>query len=1678
MQLNRTYKYLFLILIAMLVSSNATSQVTANFTTINSTEGCGSLIVDFKDLSLGNPTSWLWDLGNGNTSTLKDPTAIYNNPGVYDISLTVSDMLGGHTKIVTSFIQVYEKPIAELQLSSQFSGCAPFDVSFEDVSVTNSSIVSWQWDFGDGGSSNVQNPSYTYSSDGEYAVSLSVLDVNGCQSLVTYSNMIDVNKVPVADFSADITFSCDSLELVSFSNNSADASSFLWDFGDGVTSLAVNPSHIFSSGIYSVTLYADEGNCKDTLVMLDLIEVVGPLLPEFIVDTNSGCEGVSIDFFDITSNSPNVFLWDFGDGGASVMQNPTHVFDSAGIFGVTLTASISGQCVSSVYFPSMIEVFSKPVISFYADTTLGCFIPFDVEFFDNTIGAAAWNWDFGDGNYSNLQNPSNIYSNSGVFDVSLIVVNDFSCSSSVTLSSYIKADKSPIADFSASTVVSCVGEDINFSDLSSGMPNNWVWDFGDGSFSNIQHPIYQYSVTGIYDVSLVSGTNSCKDTLVIADFMKIIEPSAVFEEIYNCDSPLTVKFENLSIGADSVFWDFGDGNTSTLLSPVHTFSNLGSYTVSLFVNNNLTGCSHIISNNIELTKPIAQFDYLINSSNSYEDSVGCVPKTVYLENMSQDYAWFKVLWSDGYVGYGPTRHFVSPGVFDVSMIVTDLHGCKDTATIEDMYSMHDVILDFGISNFHGCDSLSVEFENLSNHPSSSVIWDFGDGGSSFINNPQYIYVNEGVYDVTLYSESVYGCKDTLNYSGFINFQHPESNFISDIQDVCIGDEIQFNNLSNNLLVDCIWDFGDGTISNSFNASHAYSSNGLYDISLLVLDTFGCSDYIVINNYIQVLSPTANFSAINLSSSCPPVISDFTNLSSSDVNLFKWNFGDGSTSFVEHPSHLFSNPGLFDVSLVVENTFGCKDSLTQYDYINMLGVMPSGQFMVSDTFICKDEAVLFIPFVANADSYTWDLGNGVVSNDSLASVSYSDTGLFIPSLIVENSSGCQLDIISNDTIRVNEVVVDAGLSVNICEGETVQLNAVGNGLFFDWSTSNGLSFFNVCNPLASPIISTQYYVSHTDGFCTAIDSVFVHVYNDIPSANFTVDNHCEGDLTSFVGYSGLSSTNNSYIWSFGEQGDSVNAVLSVGTNYVSLVVENIDNSCRDTSEQNVVIFPNPDSDFLFSDRGFCLGKLVDFFYSDSAGVISFSWDFGDGIGESSDQSPSYVYENPGLFSVSLDVTSDLGCSTKTFKDIVIYDIPVVDFLVENYCEGQGNIFTDLSLVDGGSISSRRYIFNDDIISTDSIAAHIFTGYGLFDIELTAISADGCVNSIVKKTEVFPNPIVDFVSSQFCEGDKTIFKNLSFVPDEEIFLSNWNFDSEGVSSDREGSHVFSSHGFFNVSLEVFSDQGCEVTVNKDIRIYKLPEPNFRVVSDVCLGDVVEFSFESAIDDVNVIDWNYNFGDGNLSEDQNPIHFYESVGIFDMSLEVVSVDGCINDTLILGAIEVHSLPIANFDVSNLFVSEISSSISFYNYSQGAESFMWDFDNGDYSYEENPSYRFEDVKTYNVSLKATSPSGCYSEVTKTVEVQPEYTFFIPDAFSPDGDGVNDVFKPKGNRIYSFEMQVFDRWGGLVFSSESIDLGWDGTDVRGDELNNGVYLYRVVIYDVNNKLWVYNGELSLVRQF
>ena len=228
--------------------------------------------------------------------------------------------------------------------------------------------------------------------------------------------------------------------------------------------------------------------------------------------------------------------------------------------------------------------------------------------------------------------------------------------------------------------------------------------------------------------------------------------------------------------------------------------------------------------------------------------------------------------------------------------------------------------------------------------------------------------------------------------------------------------------------------------------------------------------------------------------------------------------------------------------------------------------------------------------------------------------------------------------------------------------------------------------------------------------------------------------------------------------------------------------------------------------------------------------------------------------------------------------------------------------------------------------------------------------------------------------------------------------------------------------------------------------------------------------------IVSWNYSFGDGNFSDKKNPKHIYDYHGSFDIGLEVLSEAGCKNDTLIPAIIKVHSLPNVDFQPEKLFVSESYSEISFYNYSEGATSFFWNFDNGDYSVEYNPIYNFSDIRSYNVSLTAINDIGCISELIKTIQINPEYDLFVPNSFTPNGDGVNDVFVAKGKRVDSFEMQVFDRWGGLIFKSSNIDLGWNGKSISGEKLDNGIYLYNIAVYDSNGRFWTYNGELKLMR--
>ncbi len=315
-------------------------------------------------------------------------------------------------------------PVADF-VGNPTSGDAPLDVYFTDLS--SGSPTSWDWTFGDGGSSAAQHPSHTYTSGGQYTVSLEACNSAGCDT-ETKPNYIDVTELqpPVADFVGDPTSGNAPLE-VDFTDLSTNSpTSWSWTFGDGGSSGAQHPSHTYATAdSYTVSLEACNGAGCDTETKVDYITVTTgqPPVADFVGDPTSGPVPLTVDFTDLSTNSPTSWDWAFGDTGTSSLQNPSHQYTGTGQFTVSLTAANAyGQDTETKQDYITVTV-APPVADFVGDPTSGP-VPLTVDFTDlSTNNPTSWDWAFGDTGTSSLQNPSHQYTGTGQFTVSLTAAN-------------------------------------------------------------------------------------------------------------------------------------------------------------------------------------------------------------------------------------------------------------------------------------------------------------------------------------------------------------------------------------------------------------------------------------------------------------------------------------------------------------------------------------------------------------------------------------------------------------------------------------------------------------------------------------------------------------------------------------------------------------------------------------------------------------------------------------------------------------------------------------------------------------------------------------------------------------------------------------------------------------------------------------------------------------------------------------------------------------------------------------------------------------------------------------------------------------------------------------------------------------------------------------------------------
>lgn len=619
-----------------------------------------------------DPASYLWDFGDGFQSTESDPIHTYIGGGIFIVSLSATNQ--GCSTIFIDTILI-DRPTA---LFTYNGNCSASVVSFSNLSTyVNGTIISNQWNFGDGNVSSQQNPSNIYGIAGVYIVTLTVTGSNGYQSV--YTENITIANNPIVLFTASAVSGCSphSTNFTDFSFTEP-GSIYYWTFGDNTSSTLQNPSKTYiDDGLYTVKLIVSSVNgCIDSLIKQNYINVLETPTADF--DNSPGCANTFVDFNEIIQpGAPNsLWNWNFGDGGTSNVQNPTHFYPSEGNFNVTLNVTNSVGCSDALTLPIFIR--NQPNALFTILDTTGC-APLNAVFSNNSITAvgSTFTWNFGNGETSNAQNPSEVYDNSGLFSVTLIVTAPGGCADTLTRTDLIEVYSGLVVDFEFDS--NCSGDLTQFTDLSvasSGNVNSWNWNFGNGISASLQDPQIYYDLPGTYTVVLAVGTDQgCSDTIslpITLDEKPLVSFTVPSE--YGC-APYDVLFTNTTTqdtGA-SYFWSFGDGTTSNLESPTHTYDSTTTFSVILVVTSP-NGCSDslIQSNFIQLQDPPTAGFTIVNDTLFIPESQSFVNN---ISNNASSYFW---TFDDGFSSslFEPSHIFADAGTFNMCLTAISEFGCE------------------------------------------------------------------------------------------------------------------------------------------------------------------------------------------------------------------------------------------------------------------------------------------------------------------------------------------------------------------------------------------------------------------------------------------------------------------------------------------------------------------------------------------------------------------------------------------------------------------------------------------------------------------------------------------------------------------------------------------------------------------------------------------------------------------------------------------------------------------------------------------------------------------------------------------------------------------------------------------------------------------------------------------
>lgn len=1345
-------------------------------------------------------------------------------------------------------------------------------------------------------------------------------------------------------------------------------------------------------------------------------------------------------------------------------QNNTSPYKPV-VYSYKLRASYFGECPDTV--TKQIVVYPVINANFYPQDTTSC-NPAVIYFRNMSNGNVAdslYHWNFGDGSTSPVKNPLHIFENlfratDSTYSVSLVATSPYYCRD--TARATVRVFPFVKANFTVDTVRGCSPLTIRITNnsLNKNAISQYLWDFGDGTTriaanDTLIHtyPVNTSATSVNYKLTLSVRhryDNGCPDTVSRAI---TVYPQTAISFLTNpggnsiCDSTV-VSFNTTSSAAiNSFLWDFGDGNSSTAKNPNHLFTNNSANDKTYRVK--LTGISNEYCNGYAY-KDITVHAFL-DPQFALNAASFCAPFNANIINKSRGgitrYEWrYGDGSSDNHSVTDTIHRFrnTTNVVFSplVKLVVTNSGGCKDSVS-QRINVYPEIRADFSTPALVGCNPFPVSFTNRSNYMnqvSKYYKWDFGDNTSSTVQHPEHTFTNftsaTVSYPVKLTVTSDYNCtSDTVKNISVYPFV--EAKFSVDSVKGCSPYPIRIHNASKGGITQYEWNYGDGTVDNHASAlyTHTYINNFANNpasqplqryLKLVASNTNGlCTsrDSMLITIYPEVDS---RFTA-DVTEGCNPLTVRYTNQSGPGTIPveYNWLFGDGATAVTRNTSHTFENltssEQTFKTKLIAYSIYKCSDT-TNLD-------------------------IKVYPFIEADFSF-------------------------------DKSVGCSPH------------------TINITNSSSAGSNSF-HWIFDDGSTSSvsAPAFNHVYRNLGtSPRIFYPKLVTSYNGFCQDTVVQSLQVYPEV-TALFTQDT-LRGCHPLEVTLTNQSRNANRYNWTFGDRGTSVLThpkhlymnFSNVDSVYnLSLTATSIYN-CKSTLNKQVVVYAKPKALLNVAKSVSCPPFNLSIQNLSEAGDF-YTWSFGDGdsIVSTNLLPVSHVYDNltatTATYDLKLFVQSVYNCSDEITQSINVFPRVLADFTPDT--SGCSPLLVPMKNNTLRAITY-KWDFGDKITSALKNPSHKFFNNSIedttFNVQMIGFSEYGCSDTAFRQVIIHPQPLVEF----------SALPSHLFYPDARVNLDNqtnagnwnyqWNFDDGQTSSALEpGSHEYMQWGNYNIWLKAWSDY-CSDSVSHRIRVYA-PKTiaDFDASPNGCVPLTVQFTNHSTW----ATSYKWEFDDGSISTEVHPNHIFQKPGKYQVKLTTFG-DGASDVTY--REVEVYPKPIVEFDVSPRYVMLPDARVHFYNTSKLGHRYQWHFGDGDTSAVFEPVHTYKELGTYDVTLNIWTEHQCFEskKMTEAVKVEGKGTITFPNAFRPSIEGPNGgaytypdtkntVFHPYHDGVAEYKLEIYNRWGELLFESNDVNIGWDGY-YKKELCKSDVYIWKAKGKFYNGTTFNKAGDVTLLR--